>query len=104
MALDEGFNVENMELAITTSGTTNPIQHKQRTARVKTLEPNKEKETMVLNLFFKDFQIFKPDGTVSYVKSRDQTKLMMRQKQSENIIHWVENIENILLKNLHDVD
>lgn len=95
MALDEGFSVENLELAITTSGTTNPIQHKQRTARVKTLNPYKEKETMVVNLFFKHFEITNNAGESKLVRSRDQTKLIMRQKQSENLIHWVENVENI---------
>lgn len=95
MALDEGFNVEDMEIAITTSGTTNPIQHKQRTGRVKTLSPYRKKETLVINLFFQNFNIEHQDGTINIVRSRDQTKLRLRQRQSENLIYWVENIEDI---------
>ncbi len=77
-ALDEGLSVENINIIITTSGTTNPMQYSQRSARGKTVDSyNPDKVTLIFNLYFDDF-LFLVDGNYKNFKSRDKTKLMLR--------------------------
>lgn len=96
-SLNEGFNEESMEIAISTSGTTNPIEYKQRTSRVKTYNPTTEKEVKIFNMYFKHIHLEKSDGNIEFIKSVDKTKLVKRQSESEGIIHWIcpDDIKNI---------
>lgn len=78
-ALDEGFSVDNIDLVITTSGDTNPTKYSQRNARGKTIDAyNPNKITLIFNLFFNDFT-YQIGGEMKYFKSRDKTKLALRQ-------------------------
>ena len=81
-ALDKGFNVEDIRLAITTSGTTNPTQHKQRKGRAVRLE------------------IYAPDTTVLIINTyipdtQDERWLRSRQRKAANIIYWVKEVSEI---------
>lgn len=78
-SLDTGFNVENINLIITTSGTCNPIQYAQRIARGMTLDPkNSNKKTIVINLYFMDFI----DKNDNLYHSKDKIKLKLRQNNN----------------------
>lgn len=91
-ALDEGLDIPKIEQVICTGGTTNPLTYQQRTARGKTLDIyNPNKITMIFNLVFDDFV----NSNGDLIKSRDKTKLLMRQKQSGSHIKWVHSIEEI---------
>lgn len=75
-SLDEGLDIPKVEQIITTSGSTNPITHLQRTSRGKTIDFNhKNKITKIFNLYFKDFY----NDKAELIRSRDQQKLQMRQ-------------------------
>lgn len=77
-ALDEGFNVDNINLIITTSGTANPTQYSQRSARGKTIDRyNINKRTVIINLYFDDFMTI-VDGEYRQFMSRDKAKLYYR--------------------------
>lgn len=78
-SLDKGLNVEDIALGLTTSGTQNPTQYNQRGGRVK----RKHKDTIVLiiNMYVR--------GTM------DEIWLKNRQKKSNNIVYWVDNIDDI---------
>jgi superfamily II DNA or RNA helicase len=78
-ALDEGVSVPSLRQVITTAGSANPIQYKQRSARGKTIDsydPNKI--TNIFNLCFNDF--IGSDGKL--VNSRDLQKLLIRQQNT----------------------
>ena len=91
-ALDEGLDIPTIEQVICTGGTTNPLTYQQRTARGKTVDIyNPEKVTMIFNLVFDDFV----NSAGELIKSRDKTKLILRQKQSGSSIHWVNDISQI---------
>lgn len=98
-SLDEGFNAESIEIVITTSGTANPMQYSQRSARGKTVDKyNKNKITLIFNLYFNDF-MFNVNGEYKEFKSRDKTKLYIRENydvNSSNIktVSLVDIIEN----------
>lgn len=78
-ALDEGVTIANVEQVITTAGTANPIQYKQRTARGKTIDIyNPNKITQIFNICFDGFY----DVDEKWVRSRDLTKLEYRQKDN----------------------
>lgn len=79
-SLDEGVTIPNIEIVITTSGSSNPIQYVQRTGRGKTYV-NETKLARIYNLYFDDFT---NDGVV--INSRDRSKLMDRQAYSKNVI------------------
>lgn len=82
-ALDEGLNIENINVVITTSGTANPVQYSQRSARGKTIDKyNKNCVTYIFNLYFDDF-MFMVDNQYRHFKSRDKAKLMLRQQNRE---------------------
>lgn len=98
-ALDEGLDISNIEQVITSGGTTNPIQYEQRKGRGTRVDAyNPNKITKIFNLYFDDFVLPTGNG-VETVKSRDKSKLVLRQTDSGNTVVWLKNlsdIENIL--------
>lgn len=95
-ALDEGVDIPIIEQVICTGGTTNPLTYAQRIARGKTIDVyNPNKITKIFNLVFDDF--ITADGEV--IKSRDKTKLAMRQKLSGNTVHWLHSLDEINMQN-----
>lgn len=84
-SLDRGFDVQDIRLGITASGTQNPIQYKQRGGRVKRKETSSlfSEDTVVLivNIFVKD--------------TKDEVWLKKRQSKSNHIIHDVSLIDDI---------
>ncbi len=79
-ALDEGITIPGVESIITTSGSMNPIQYDQRTARGKTYV-NEDKVAKIYNIFFDDFNL---DGIM--YNSRDREKLMSRQRYNNDVL------------------
>ncbi len=79
-ALDEGITIPGVESIITTSGSMNPIQYDQRTARGKTYVDD-NKVAKIYNIFFDDFDF---DGIM--YNSRDKEKLMSRQRYKDNVL------------------
>ena len=77
-ALDEGFDVTGIEMAIISSGTSTPRQDLQRTGRAIRFQENKI--SMVINLYVKDTQ--------------DERWLHNRQRKNANII-YVNSIDEI---------
>lgn len=91
-ALDEGLDIANVEQIITTSGSTNPITHFQRTSRGKTINPkDNSKTTTIINLYFKDFY----NNKAELVRCRDQQKLLMRQKSLDTPIVELNSLSQI---------
>lgn len=91
-ALDEGLDIPNIEQVICTGGTTNPLTYQQRTARGKTIDIyNPYKITRIFNLVFDDFT----NSEGELIKSRDKTKLLLRQKQSGSLVKWVTSLDEI---------
>jgi len=81
-SLDEGFDVKDIRFAITTSGTQNPTQYKQRGGRVKRIEVYDEDITVLLvNVYFKN--------------TIDESSLRYRQKDATHDIIKVESIDDI---------
>lgn len=77
-ALDEGFDVRGIDLAIISSGTSSTRQDLQRTGRA--IRYQEGKHAVIINVYIKDTQ--------------DERWLKARQKKSTNIIH-VNSIEEI---------
>lgn len=93
-ALDEGFNAPCIQTVITTAGTINFNQHKQRSARAKRIDfDNPDKRVIIINLYFDDFAL--PDGTI--VSSRDKEKLVSRQQYVNTRPIWCKNVEEFKL-------
>lgn len=91
-ALDEGLDVPNIELVITTAGTTNPLQYKQRNARGKTVDIyNPDKVTKIINLYFTNFV----DDNGNTIPCRDYQKLMLRQSMNDIVPIDITNIDDI---------
>lgn len=87
-ALDEGLTIAGIEQVITTAGTVNPLQYLQRSARGRTVDIyNPKKLTKVYNLTYNDFYIT-VEGEDRFVKSRDKTKLQLRQQMMN--VKWVD--------------
>lgn len=80
-ALDEGFDVKGIELAIVCSGTSTPRQDLQRTGRA--IRFQEGKTGVIINLYLKDTQ--------------DEKWLKKRQSKSANI-QWVHSIKELLAK------
>jgi superfamily II DNA or RNA helicase len=89
-ALDQGFNVEDIELAIITSSSTNPTQHIQRVGRAvrKHIYKNgQKKRPIVVNIYIKD--------------SQDEKWLKQRQtdpktgKPINSKVTWIKSIDEI---------
>lgn len=84
-AFDEGLTLPNIEQVITTAGTANPMQYAQRNARGKTVDIyNPNKVTKIYNLYFDDFYIGNNMEDRELVKSRDKTKLYLRQDKNRD--------------------
>lgn len=79
-ALDEGFDVKGIDLAIISSGTSSTRQDLQRTGRA--IRYQEGKTAVIINVYIKDTQ--------------DERWLRARQKKSTNITH-VSSIEEIKL-------
>ena len=93
-ALDEGLDIPNIEQVICTGGTTNPLTYQQRTARGKTIDIyNPSKMTRIFNLVFDDFT----NSSGELIKSRDKTKLILRQQSSGATVKWIKNTSEINL-------
>jgi len=91
-ALDEGLDIPNLEMVITTAGTANPIQYTQRNARGKTVDIyNPDKVTKIINLYFDDF--YDEEGNLN--KSRDKTKLLYRQQEANSEVKYIKDILDI---------
>lgn len=92
-ALDEGLNLPNINLAITTFGTNNPIQHIQRTARAKTINPdNVTEKVTIVNIYFDSFVVNDTE-----IKSKDKVKLLNRQNGSNSRIINITNLTTLLI-------
>jgi len=86
-SLDRGLDIEDIRLGITSSGTQNPIQYKQRGGRVKRKETSLFTEdtiVLIINIFVKD--------------TKDEVWLKKRQSKSSHIIHYANNIDDITFK------
>lgn len=81
-SLDKGFDVEDIRLGITASGTQNFTQYIQRSGRVKRKEIfNPNVIVLIINLYIKD--------------SKDYHWLIKRQSKSNSLIHWVNSVDEI---------
>lgn len=95
----EGFSLPILTQVITTGGDTNPIRYKQQNGRGKTLDIyNKNKITRIINIYIDDFYSLhkkNEDGSPKFIPSRDKSKLLSRQSQSDNIIVEVSSVDDI---------
>ena len=83
--LDKGLDVPDLKIGVTTSGTQNPTPYIQRGGRVKRVDKsNKEGVVILVNLYIK--------------KSKDVTWLKNRQSRSNNIIYWINDVNEISYK------
>lgn len=81
-SLDKGFDVKDIRLAVTTSGTQNPTQYSQRKGRGLRVESYEEEIiVLVINMYAR--------GTI------DEQWLRKRQSTSNNIVYWVTSIDDI---------
>lgn len=81
-ALDKGLDIEEIEFGITSSGTANPVQNKQRkgrSIRLKTYKP--DTLVLIVNLYIKN--------------TKDEDSLRERQKDNINEIYWIDSIDEI---------
>jgi superfamily II DNA or RNA helicase len=95
-ALDEGFDVEDVVLALVTSSTSNPKQHIQRVGRAIRDFINKHgnrKIALIINVYIKKSQDEK------WLKSR-QTDPKTKKPINPNVI-WIDNIKEISYGNLN---
>jgi superfamily II DNA or RNA helicase len=91
MALDAGLDITNLNLAIITSGTINPLQDKQRKGRSFRINPFAEDEVVIIfNLYMKNFKHLDTDIT-----SRDYVKLTKRQTDSELPCIFIDSLDEI---------
>ena len=90
--LNESLNIENIDLVITTAGTTNPTTYSQRNARGKRVDCyNPSKETIIINLYIDDFDL---NGQI--IERRDKIKLLMRQSNVNHTIVQVSDIKELI--------
>lgn len=81
-SLDKGFDVEDIRMAITASGTQNFTQYKQRGGRAKRKEIlNPDIVVLIINLYIKN--------------TKDEDWLRKRQSTSNHTIHWVDSIDEV---------
>lgn len=80
-SLDRGFNVEDIELAVTTSGTQNPTQYNQRKGRSLRVMESRDKMALIVNIYARNTQ--------------DERWLKKRQSKSTNIIYYVNSVDEI---------
>ena len=84
-ALDVGFNVEDMNMAIVASGTSNPNQRQQRKGRVARLDLNslypQDEIVLMINLYVPN--------------TKDEDWLKESQKRNKNVIYWVDGVDDL---------
>lgn len=81
-SLDKGFDVKDIRMALTTSGTQNPTKYTQRKGRGLRVEIYGEDIiVLIVNLYVQ--------GTT------DEDSLRKRQSESDNIVYWVSSIDDI---------
>lgn len=81
-SLDRGFDVPDIRLGITTSGTQNPTQYTQRGGRVKRVEDyEKDIIVLIINLYVKN--------------TKDEDWLRKRQSKTKNVIYWCDSVHDI---------
>lgn len=81
-SLDKGFDVKDIRLGVTTSGTQNPTQEHQRGGRTKRVESYEEDITvLIINLYTRN--------------SVDEGWLKKRQAKKANVVYWVDSIDDI---------
>lgn len=79
-SLDKGFDVKDIRMGVTTSGTQNPIQYHQRSGRPKRKE-DEDVVALIINLYTRN--------------SIDETWVRKRQSKSSSIVYWVDSIDDI---------
>lgn len=81
-SLNEGYNIVDIELILTTSSDQSYISHTQRTGRGKRIDPYKKGAIIIIvNFYMKD--------TV------EKTWVTRKQSESKNQVYWVNNIDDI---------
>lgn len=81
-SLDKGFDVKDIRLALTTSGTQNPTQYNQRKGRAVRVEDEEEDIiVLIVNLYA--------------IGTMDEKWLKTRQSKSKNLVYWVDSVEDI---------
>lgn len=80
-SLDKGYSVDDIEMALTTSGTQNPNQYNQRRGRSLRVVQGKDKIALIINVYVR--------GTI------DERWLKKRQAKSTNVIYYVNNVDEI---------
>lgn len=81
-SLDRGFDVKDIRLALTTSGTQNPTQYNQRKGRAVRVEEEEEDIiVLIVNIYA--------------INTMDEKWLKTRQSKSKNVVYWVDNVEDI---------
>ena len=81
-SLDRGFDVKDIRMGVTTSGTQNPTQHHQRSGRPKRIESYEEDIVVfVVNLYIQN--------------SIDESWLKKRQSKNQNVVYWVDKVSDI---------
>ena len=81
-SLDRGFDVRDIRLALTTSGTQNPTQYNQRKGRAVRVESYEEDIiVLIINLYSR--------GTM------DEVWLNKRQSKSRNVVYKVDSVDDI---------
>ena len=92
-AVDQGLDVPEIAQVIIASGTLNPLQHAQRSARASTIDiKNINKVALIINLYFNDMF----DSNNKLYLCRDKIKLRARQVNSRNEVHWLSDIDNFI--------
>lgn len=90
-SLDKGFDVQDMGLGITASGTSNFNQYKQRGGRTKRIDVfNKDKIALLINLYV--------------INSQEEKWLKNRQSKSNNKVYSVESVNDISFTPIESVD
>ena len=92
-SLDEGLDIPELEKVIITAGSANPIQQLQRSARGKTISDKENKVTKIYNLYIEDFIT----DFGEFIKSRDKSKLIERQKSYKHSVKWLSSIDELTL-------
>lgn len=81
-SLDKGFDVKDIRLCLTTSGTQNPTQYNQRKGRgVRVEDYEKENIVLIINLYIRN--------------TMDEQWLKKRQSKSNNVVYWVDKVDDI---------
>lgn len=81
-SLDKGFDVQDVGIGITASGTSNFTQYQQRGGRVKRKDLfNNDKVALLINLYVEN--------------SKEETWLKERQSKATHTIHWIDAVEDI---------